>query len=154
MITVHSSHPAGTSTHPSTGSGASASRATGLWVLLVAGAILVVRGILWYEGAFTPKPRVALVTASAGPYWDLIVKGAQDAADRHGVRLEVVRPPSDEPSQSKAIQSLIGQGYDGVAVSPNDATRQARLLAELGAKSNLVTFDADAPIARRLCFVG
>jgi ribose transport system substrate-binding protein len=125
-----------------------------MWVVLVGVAILAVGGILWYEGAFNPRPRVALVTASAGPYWDLIVKGAQDAAERYGVRLEVVRPPSDEPSQSKAIQSLVGQGYDGVAVSPNDAVRQARLLAEVGAKSNLVTFDADAPISRRLCFVG
>src|SRR6478735_10036004 len=96
-----------------------------MWVVLVGLAILVVGGILWYEGAFNSRPRVALVTASAGPYWDLIVKGATDAAERYGVRLEVVRPPSDEPSQSKAIQSLVGQGYDGVAVSPNDAGRQA-----------------------------
>jgi ribose transport system substrate-binding protein len=125
-----------------------------LWIVLVGLAIVVIGGILWYEGAFNSRPRVALVTASAGPYWDLIVKGATDAAERYGVRLEVVRPPSDEPSQSKAIQSLVGQGYDGVAVSPNDAMRQARLLAEVGAKSNLVTFDADAPISRRLCFVG
>lgn len=124
------------------------------WVVLVGLAILIIGAILWFQGAFSPRPRVALVTASAGPYWDLIVKGAQDAAERYGVRLEVVRPPSDEPSQSKAIASLVGQGYDGVAVSPNDAVRQARLLAELGAKGNLVTFDADAPISRRLCFVG
>jgi ribose transport system substrate-binding protein len=124
------------------------------WVVLVAVAVLIVAAILWYEGAFSPRPRVALVTASSGPYWDRIVKGAQDAAERHGVRLEVVRPPSDEPSQSKAIRSLIGQGYDGVAISPNDAMRQARLLQELGSKCNLVTFDSDAPISRRLCFVG
>jgi ribose transport system substrate-binding protein len=117
-------------------------------------AVVVVGFILWYQGVFAPRPRIAFVTASSGPYWDLVVKGATDAADRYGVRLEVVRPPSDEPSQSKAIQSLVGQGYDGVAVSPNDTVRQARLLAEVGAKSNLVTFDADAPISRRLCFVG
>jgi ribose transport system substrate-binding protein len=151
MITASSSssaqQPAATSHQP-------APARSGTWVLLVGVAILLIAGILWYEGAFNPRPRVALVTASAGPYWDLIVKGAQDAADRHGVRLEVVRPPSDEPSQSKAIRSLIGQGYDGVAISPNDAMRQARLLQELGSKCNLVTFDSDAPISRRLCFVG
>jgi ribose transport system substrate-binding protein len=152
MITAHSSHPAGTSSHPP--ATASARGHTGLWIALVTGAILVVAGILWWEGAFSPKPRVALVTASTGPYWDLIVKGAQEAAERHGVRLEVVRPPSDELSQSRALSSLVDQGYDGVAVSPNDAARQATVLAKLGAKANLVTFDADAPISRRLCFVG
>src|SRR6188768_937559 len=111
MITASSS-----SVHQPAASGPpqAAARPT-TWVVLVGLAILVVGGILWYQGAFSPRPRVALVTASAGPYWDLIVKGAQDAAERYGVRLEIVRPPSDEPSQSKAIQSLVGQGYDGVA---------------------------------------
>src|SRR6187401_361143 len=142
MITASSS----AAQQPGTAAPQTAPR-SGMWVVLVGLAILIVAGILWYEGAFSPRPRVALVTASAGPYWDLIVKGAQDAAERYGVRLEVVRPPSDEPSQSKALQSLVGQGYDGVAVSPNDAVRQARLLADIGAKSNLVTFDADAPIS-------
>src|SRR5690349_10233541 len=123
-----------TAQHPSGTSEAAPSRSSsrsGLWIVLVGLAALIIAAVLWFEGAFNPRPRVALVTASSGPYWDLIVKGAQDAADRHGVRLEIVRPPSDEPSQSNAIQSLVGQGYDGVAVSPNDAGRQARLLAEL-----------------------
>src|SRR4051812_20183793 len=109
MITASSSSSAQQSATASHTTPAPAAR-PGMWVVLVGLAILLIAGILWYEGAFNPRPRVALVTASAGPYWDLIVKGAQDAADRHGVRLEIVRPPSDEPSQSKAIKSLIGQG--------------------------------------------
>lgn len=128
---------------------------TGVWIILVALAVLLIAGFLWYAGAFAPRPRVAIVTGSTGPYWNLILKGAQDAADRHGVRLEVVQPAnSDEPTQTKAIRALIGQGFDGVAVSPNDSARQARALGELAAETNLVTFDADSAISRRLCFVG
>ena len=126
---------------------------TGLWVVLAVAAIAVVALMLWSAGVFTPQPRVALVTASQGPYWDLIIQGAKDAADRHGVRLEV-KEASDEPSQTKALDSLVGQEYQGVAVSPNDSIRQARTLSEIGSRTNLVTFDADAPISRRLCFVG
>jgi ribose transport system substrate-binding protein len=127
---------------------------TGIWVVLAALAILIVVGLLWAQGAFAPKPRIAIVTASSGPYWDLILKGAQDAADRHGVRLEKITPASDEPSQSKAISELVGKDYDGVAVSPNDGAKQARTLADVAADTNLVTFDADSAISRRLCFVG
>jgi len=127
---------------------------TGVWVVLAAAAILIVVAILWAQGTFSPRPRVAIVTASTGPYWDLILKGAKDAADRHGVQLDVVTPASDEPSQSKAIRGLVGRDYDGVAVSPNDGAKQARTLADLAANTNLVTFDADSAISRRLCFVG
>lgn len=126
---------------------------TGVWVVLAALAIAAVVGILWFQGAFSPKPRIAIVTASSGPYWDLILQGAKAAADRHGVRLDV-KTASDEPTQSQIIRDLIGKGYDGVAISPNDGARQARTLAELGATTNLVTFDADSAISRRLCFVG
>jgi ribose transport system substrate-binding protein len=126
----------------------------GLGVLFVVFAIALVVGILWYEGAFTPKPRVALVTASSGQYWDLIAKGAQDAAQRYDVRLDLIRPASDEAAQSKAVRGLIGQGYAGVAVSLNDPTRQARLLADVANDTNVVTYDSDTPISRRLCFVG
>ena len=127
---------------------------TGLGILLVVLVLLAIVGALWAMGTFSPRPRVAMVTASTGPYWDLIVKGAQEAAQRHNVRLEVIRPPSDEPSQTAAIQGLIDMGYDGVAVSPNDPTRQARALGLLAAKTNVVTYDADLAISRRLCFVG
>jgi ribose transport system substrate-binding protein len=126
---------------------------TGVWVVLAALAIAIVVGILWFQGTFSPKPKIAIVTASTGPYWDLILQGAKAAADRHGVRLDV-KTASDEPSQSQIIRDLVGKGYDGVAISPNDGTRQARTLAELGATTNLVTFDADSAISRRLCFVG
>jgi ribose transport system substrate-binding protein len=127
---------------------------TGPWVVLAAAAILVIVAILWFVGAFNSRPRVAIVTASQGPYWDLIVKGAQEAADRHGVRLDVISSTGDEAAQSQKIRDLVDKDYAGVAVSPNDSTRQARLLAELAAETNLVTFDADAVISRRLCFVG
>jgi ribose transport system substrate-binding protein len=126
---------------------------TGLWAVLAVAAILAVVAMLWAAGVFAPQPRVALVTASQGPYWDLIVQGARDAADRHGVRLDV-KPATDEPSQSMVLDALLGENYEGVAVSPNDSIRQARSLAAIGAQTNLVTFDADAAISRRLCFVG
>src|SRR5687768_4270618 len=59
----------------------------------------------YYAGLFKPRPKVALVTASQGAYWDLIIKGAQSAAERHKVNLAVVQSKGDEPSQTQAIRS-------------------------------------------------
>ena len=71
--------------------------------------------LLWYAGALTPRPRIALVTASdSGIYWEMLVRGAEDAAERYKVNLTVLRPSADEPSQTAAIQNLLGQRIDRV----------------------------------------
>ena len=107
-----------------------------------------------WAGVFQPRPKVALVTASQGAYWDLIIKGAQSAADQKKVNLAIVQAKGDEPSQTQAIKNLVGQGFDGVAISPNDPQRQAAVLAEIAAEADLVTFDSDSNVSRRLCFIG
>ena len=122
-------------------------------VLLVLLTIAVVALILLKNaGTFETRPRIALVTASSGPYWDYIIRGAQDAARANKVQLDVISPPSDQ--QEQAIRGLVGKGYKGVAVSPNDPVLQAKALADLAAESSLVTFDSDSPSAGRLVFIG
>ncbi|MEO6435014.1 MAG: substrate-binding domain-containing protein [Tepidisphaeraceae bacterium] len=117
-------------------------------------ALILAMLIGWQAGAFKPRPKVALVTASTGPYWDAIVNGAQDAAARYDLNLSVVRPKADEPSQTEAIRALLGKGYDGIAISPNDPARQAAAIAEVGQQTHLVTYDSDCQVAGRLYFVG
>ena len=125
-------------------------------VLIVALLLFIaVTAVLWYTGVLKPRPRIVLVTASAtGNYWEMIVRGAEDAAERYNVKLDVIRPASDEPSQSAAIAGLIGKPIDGVAVSPNDPPRQAAILADLGSHTNLIMYDSDTPVSTRLCFIG
>src|SRR5687767_6539137 len=126
----------------------------GRWLLVVVVAIAAILATLWFTGQLKPAPKLAIVTAGQGPYWDMIVRGAEDAARRERVQLTVVRPASDEPTQSAAIKSLLDEHYDGIAVSPNDAFHQAPLLLEVATATNLVTFDSDCPVAKRLCFIG
>lgn len=114
--------------------------------------LAILGGILWYTGVFKPQPKVAIVTASQGPYWDLIVRGAQDEADKLHIKLTVVSPRSAD--QTQAIHDLVGKGYDGIAISPNDPLTQAPTLVDVANDTNLVTFDSDSPVSRRLCYVG
>jgi ribose transport system substrate-binding protein len=122
-------------------------------IYLLIAFILVVL-LLWQTGALRPQPKVAIVTASTGPYWDQIVQGARDAANRYHLKLAIVRPKSDEPSQTQAIEGLLDKGFDGVAISPNDPPRQAAVLAKVALQMPLVTFDSDSNVAGKICFIG
>src|SRR3954454_11899429 len=64
----------------------------GAWVIgFVLLAIVVGLGALWWLGALRSKPHVALVTSGEGPYWDLVIAGANEAARQYDVELTVVR---------------------------------------------------------------
>jgi ribose transport system substrate-binding protein len=118
-------------------------------------AMLILAGaaILWGAGALRPEPRVILVTSDQ-PYWDLIIKGAQEAADQYDVKLDVRRVKPDVEAQTAMIRSLVDQKFAGMAVSPIDPAAQAAVLAEVAGQHTLVTFDSDSPASQRLCFVG
>ncbi len=111
--------------------------------------------VLWFAGGLKPDPRVAIVTSGNNPYWEGIIRGAQDAAAQHGVNLTVIRATGDEAAQSEKVRQLLADGsLDGMAVSPNDEVAQAGLLREVASRMPLVTFDSDAPDSSRLWFVG
>lgn len=113
--------------------------------------VILALGVLIWFGAFKPKPRVAMV-AGESPYFELIISGAKEAARQYDVDLTVVRARGD--AQADAIRGLVGQKYDGVAVSPFNPSGEAALLSQLASETTLVTFDSDTPLSNRLCFVG
>lgn len=123
-----------------------------LMILLL--AFIAITLALWYTGALKPRARVALVTANEGPYWDLIIRGAQDSADRYNLRLTVVKSKGDDQTQTDAIKKLLEARIDGIAVSPNNPPMQAAILADVAAQTKLVTYDSDSPVAGKICFIG
>ena len=126
----------------------------GRWIMVFLVGIGAIAAAMYYSGAFQHKPKIAIVTANQGPFWDQIIKGANDGAAASNSTVQIVRSSGDEESQTNAIKGLIGQGYDGVGVSPNDPIRQAATLSELAGECSLITYDADCPISQRLCFIG
>lgn len=110
--------------------------------------------LLWTSGVIHGKPEVVMVTSGEGPYWDPVIKGAEEAASESGIKLKVVRCKSNRETQFKAIQDALDAKPAGIAVSPLDPTFQNTVLAQVAATTTLVTFDSDSPVSRRLCFVG
>jgi ribose transport system substrate-binding protein len=121
---------------------------------LIVVVLLIGFAIYYYTSNVQSRPRLAMVTASSGPYWDLIIRGAKDAAEKYNANLDVITPPSNLQAQSDALRALVGKNYGGVAVSPNDPVRQADVLSDLAGETKLVTFDSDSPISNRICFIG
>lgn len=68
--------------------------------------------------ATTPRMTVALITHS-GPgdtFWDIVRKGAEDAAAKDNVKLEYTADP-DGPKQANLVQQAIDKKVDGIAVT-------------------------------------
>src|SRR5688572_17864410 len=45
-------------------------------LLIVLVALLAIVATLWFTGQLRPAPKLAIVTAGSGPYWDMVVRGA------------------------------------------------------------------------------
>jgi ribose transport system substrate-binding protein len=119
-----------------------------IFLMIIAAAL-----VLYFAGAFRRAPRVAMV-AGDSPYWDLVVAGAQEAADQYDVKLTVLRSKPDVTAQSDAINELLRHKFDGIAVSPINPIQQAGLLSKVASDTSLVTFDSDSALSGRVCFVG
>ena len=74
------------------------------WLLLGI-VIVMLGGFMWYFGVFRSRPDIAIV-AGESAYWDLIIKGAQEAADRYDADLVVVRAQPDLESQNAKIREV------------------------------------------------
>lgn len=103
------------------------------------------------------KLRFALVPKSIGhPYWEGVREGMLAAAKRLGVEAAFQGPPEASiEEQLKVIEGLIAQGYDGIAISPNDPDAVKEIIKRAMAKGiAVVTFDSDSPDSERLVYIG
>lgn len=72
-------------------------------------------------GVDTPRYVVSMVThgAPGDTFWDLVRKGAEDAAAKDNIELRYSSDPQ-APNQANLVQSAIDSGVDGIAVTlPN-----------------------------------
>jgi ribose transport system substrate-binding protein len=124
--------------------------------ILIVVVALVIAGAVYFTKAVdrTPTLKLALVTNHQGPFWDPVIRGAQDAAPESKVEVIVVKSEPDADAQAKHVRDLLAQGVDGIAISPINPETQAAVLDEAAGKTALITFDSDAPNSKRRLFVG
>jgi ribose transport system substrate-binding protein len=101
------------------------------------------------------KPKVAIVTNNADPFWSIAEKGAKDAAEKQGVELIFRMPERGEAGlQRDIVNECIRLGASGIAVSVINPDEQTVDLKNVSKQVNLLTMDSDASESGRLTYVG
>jgi ribose transport system substrate-binding protein len=106
-------------------------------------------------GAEAKPLKLAFVTNNTSEFWKIAGAGIHKYEREGKVQVDLKLPASGTAeNQNQILQDLASQGYDGIAVSviaPND---QVAVLDKIAEKTNLITFDSDAPKSKRLLYIG
>lgn len=99
--------------------------------------------------------KLAFVTNNASQFWRIAEAGLRKYEKEGLVQVDMKMPPNSTPEdQNQILQNLASQGYDAIAVSVIAPKDQLRVLNEVAAKTNLITFDSDAASSKRLLYIG
>ncbi|WP_343078802.1 sugar-binding protein [Ostreiculturibacter nitratireducens] len=99
---------------------------------------------------------VAVVPKVAVPFFDDCNTGAQEAADRLGVKYQWVVPQNTQGStQVKIMEDLIARHVDGIAISVNEPKSVEGVIKQaMDAGIKVVTFDSDSANSGRSMYIG
>jgi ribose transport system substrate-binding protein len=125
--------------------------------LVALAAAIGYRAIAMRSPAPPPAPEVVFITGGSEPYWQLTIEGAKAGARDNDLKLRVETPAVNDnlESQMSIFEDLDPDSYSGIAISPIDAEGQTQLINSLVQRDKrVVTFDSDAPLSTRQCFVG
>lgn len=112
--------------------------------------------LAWGAPAAAKDVRIAFVPQIQGiPYYVSMENGGKAAAAKFGATYLQQGPTSTSAAdQLRIFESFVNQGFDVVAVSPNDIETLKPAIAKAVAKGvKVITSDADAPGTDRLLFV-
>ena len=99
---------------------------------------------------------VAVVPKVAVPFFDDCNTGAQEAADKLGVKYQWVVPQNTQGStQVKIIEDLIARHVDGIAISVNEPKSVEGIIKQaVDAGIPVLTFDSDSANSGRSMYIG
>jgi ribose transport system substrate-binding protein len=127
----------------------------GFTLVLIAIAIAAAAGCNRGGGGAAKIVKLAFVTNNPSQFWKIAAGGIHKYEAESKVQVDIKMPPNGTLVDQNAImQDLVSQGYDAIAVSviaPND---QVGVLNKVAEKTNLITFDSDAPKSNRLLYIG
>ena len=101
------------------------------------------------------KPRVAFITNNPESFWTIAEAGAKKAEAEFGVELIFRKPsPGNAAVQREEIEAALNRGVKAMAVSVIDPKTQSGYIDEVAAKIPLICQDNDAPLTKRLAYIG
>ncbi|MUG47571.1 sugar-binding protein [Paenibacillus woosongensis] len=117
----------------------------------------IVRELQGHEGNGTQRYHIVLIEQERyHPYWEMVEKGAQQAAEEYGIDIEfvgAVRNNMDE--QLNLLEKAIAARVDAIIVQGLNEEKFTPLIDKAVARGiPVVTIDTDAPDSNRLAYVG
>lgn len=127
-----------------------------LAALIAVAAAIGYRASVYQKPAPKPMGSVILVTGGHGPFWQLVVQGAEAAEKALDVDVKYEIPDDDENAemQTEILSRLNLKGVDGIAISSLDPATQSPLINRMAEEVLVVTYDSDAPLSARDTYVG
>jgi ribose transport system substrate-binding protein len=99
--------------------------------------------------------KLAFVTNNPSGFWKIAAAGVHKYEQEGKVQVDIKMPPNGTPEdQNQILENLAAQGYDAIAVSVIAPDDQTPVLDRVAQKTNLITFDSDAPKSKRLLYIG
>jgi len=109
------------------------------------------------EGQDPSKYKFALVVNVISAFWTAAAIGEQRAASEIGVPTVFEAPPKagDIASQQSLLETLVTDGYSGIAFSAIDPASVVPIVKKgMGSGTNFILMDSDSPDSGRSIFVG
>jgi len=99
--------------------------------------------------------KLAFVTNNASEFWKIAAAGVKKYEQETKVQVDIKMPSNGTTEeQNQILENLSSQGYDAIAVSAIAPSDQVPVLNRVAQKSQLITFDSDAPRSNRLLYIG
>jgi ribose transport system substrate-binding protein len=98
--------------------------------------------------------KLAFVTNNTSEFWKIASNGVHKYEREGKVQVDIKMPNGKTEEQNQILENLVSQGYDAIAVSVIAPKDQVPVLNRTAEKARLVTFDSDAPDAKRLLYIG
>ncbi|HIE29833.1 TPA: sugar ABC transporter substrate-binding protein [Candidatus Poribacteria bacterium] len=102
------------------------------------------------------KISIGLLGKSVHPYWDVVRRGMEDAAEELDVDAIFYVPQSEDiAKQIETLETWIAMGVDGISFAPSDPDAVISVIAEAMKRGiPCISNDTDAPKSERLCYIG
>ncbi|MGO4787870.1 sugar-binding protein [Paenibacillus sp. 2KB_20] len=117
----------------------------------------IVKELQGHQGNGTKRYHIVLIEQERyHPYWEMVEKGAEEAAEEYGIDIEfagAVRNNMDE--QLNLLEKAIAARVDAIIVQGLNEEKFTPLINKaVGRGIPVVTIDTDAPNSQRLAYVG
>ena len=128
----------------------------GFSLVVIAIAIAAAFGCNRGGGGAAKIVKLAFVTNNASEFWKIAAAGVHKYEKEAKVQVDMKMPPNGTTEeQNQILQNLASQGYDAHRGQRRSRpTIRCAVLNKVAEKTNLITFDSDAPKSNRLLYIG